>query len=86
MGSVVIDSPDIDILRDGSIVVNWEMSLATFTIIFDKEPSEFSFYFAKDKQNPIPLKYGIDIKKNVDEYTALWMSKNLRYNQANPYL
>lgn len=78
---VIIEPPDVDILKDGSIAINWEMPLATFTIIFDREPCEFSFYYAKDKKNPIPLKYGIDINKSVDKYTALWMATNLKSNQ-----
>ncbi len=80
---VVIDSPDIDILRDGAIIVNWETPVASFTIIFEKEPSEIYYYYAKEKQSLITLKYGININKEVNEYTTLWMANNLKYNLPN---
>ncbi len=80
--SVIIEPPDIDILKDGAIVVNWETKSASFTIIFEKNSTGISYYYAKDKDNPIPLRYGINLNKDIDKLTASWMSNNLKYKEG----
>ncbi len=75
----VIDAPDLDILHDGSITVNWETPGASFLIIFKKNDNEISYYYGKAKDSLIPLQYGINNRsKKVDEMTALWMYQNLK--------
>lgn len=78
-GQVVLDAPDIDILNDGSIVINWETKSATFTIIFDKSPTDIAYFYAKEySEGSVPLKHGINLTKKIDKYTAEWMSNNLK--------
>jgi len=81
----VLDYPDISILRDGAIAVNWETKNASFTIIFEKDDKDVSYYYAKEKNSFIPLRYGVNIKGDIDKTTAIWMSENLKYNQGNPF-
>ena len=75
---VVIDYPDIDILRDGSIGVFWETKKATFLIIFKKNVNRYSYLFGNNKIDGIPFKYAIDNQGIIDEITAKWMSQNLK--------
>lgn len=77
----ILDYPDISILRDGAIAVNWETKNASFTIIFEKGDKDVSYYYAKEKNSVIPLRYGVNIKGDIDKTTAIWMSENLKYNQ-----
>ncbi len=74
---VVIDYPDIDILRDGSVSVFWETHKATFLIIFKKNDNRYSYFFGNNKVDGIPFKYAIDNQGKIDEITAKWMSQNL---------
>jgi hypothetical protein len=73
-----ISAPTIEILRDGSIGVNWETSKASFLIVFDESNEKFSYCYGKNKINGIPYKTGIENDNSVDESVASWMKKNLR--------
>lgn len=79
--NTVISAPYVDILRDGAIIVVWENSTSSFTIIFDKKDSDFSYYYAKVNNDEIPpLKYMINNNKGIDKIiTAPWMATNLKY-------
>lgn len=75
---IKISAPTIEILRDGSIGVNWETSKASFLIVFDKTNEKISYCYGKNKINGIPFKTGIENDNSVDESVASWMKKNLR--------
>lgn len=83
-----IDAPDIDILKDGSIIINWETDTSSFTIIFDKKNDEFAYYYAKMKNGQMPpLKYGIKTETGIDKITTVpWMANNLKLKRANRFL
>lgn len=80
----IIDCPDIDILQDGSIIVNWETDGSSFSIIFDKRDTEFSYYYAKIKNGQLPpLKYAVKTNPGIDNLiTAPWMAINLKLKKA----
>lgn len=88
MHEIIIDSPDIDILKDGSIIVNWETATSSFTIIFDKKNTEFSYYYAKVKNGQMPpLKYGVKTEMGIDKITTVpWMANNLKLKKARYFL
>jgi hypothetical protein len=74
----LIETPKIDILRDGSVSVNWETHKASFLIIFKITNAKYSYYYGETKIDNIPFKLAISNgNKNIDEITALWMSENL---------
>jgi hypothetical protein len=75
---IKISTPSIEILRDGSIGVNWETSKASFLIVFDKANENISYCYGKNKTNGIPFKTGIENDNSIDESVASWMKKNLR--------
>lgn len=73
----VIDSPDIDIMRDGGVSVFWETAKATFLIIFKKNDTPYSYYYGNNKIDDVPFKYAIKNEGEVDQITAKWMCENL---------
>ncbi|MCW3106504.1 MAG: hypothetical protein JWQ09_1010 [Segetibacter sp.] len=74
---VIIDYPDIDILRDGSVSAFWETPRATFLIIFKKNNNPYSYFYGNNKVDEIPFKYAIKNEGKIDQITAEWMSANL---------
>ena len=88
INNIVIDAPDIDILKDGSIIVNWETDTSSFAIIFDKSNAEFSYYYAKVKNGQMPpLKYGVKTDLGIDKITtAPWMANNLSLKKVTYFL
>lgn len=74
---IVLKTPYIDILKDGSVSVHWETEGSQFLIIFKKNNAGLAYYYAERKDNKVPLKSAIEPGKPVDEFLALWMKKNL---------
>lgn len=75
---IVIDTPDIDILRDGSISVNWETDKGSFLIIFKRGEHEFTYLYGKDRETKRTFPYAIKNDQSIDQITALWMSQYLK--------
>lgn len=74
----ILQTPYIDILRDGSISVHWETQKGKLLIIFKRETTNFAYYYAERLENKIPFKSAIKIGGEIDEFLALWMEKNLK--------
>jgi hypothetical protein len=74
---IVLKTPYIDILKDGSVSVHWETEGSQLLIIFKKNNAGLAYYYAERKDNKVPLKSAIEPGKPVDEFLALWMKKNL---------
>lgn len=74
---IKISAPSIEILRDGSVAVNWETKKASFLIVFDISNDKISYCYGKNKVNGIPFKTGVENNNDVDEIVASWMRKNL---------
>jgi hypothetical protein len=76
----VIQSPYMDILRDGSIYLNWETANSKFIIIFKKNIHPLAYFYGEridKKGNKIPFKSAIEIDGDIDEITAQWMKTYL---------
>jgi hypothetical protein len=74
---VTIPTPDIDIMRDGSISLHWDTQNGKLLIIFKKNnPSNFYFY-GESKKTGIPFKYAVQNVKEIDEIISIWIQKNL---------
>lgn len=74
----VLQTPYIDVLRDGSVSVHWETQKGKLLIIFKREPKDLAYYYAESLVNNIPFKSAIKIGEEIDELLALWMEKNLK--------
>lgn len=73
---LILDTPYVDILKDGSVSVHWETSVGKLLIIF-KQNTALAYYYAERKDNNIPFKSAVEIGKPVDPFLALWMKKYL---------
>ena len=74
----VLQTPYIDVLRDGSVSVHWETQKGKLLIIFKRETKNLAYYYAERLVNNIPFKSAIKIGEEIDEFLALWMEKNLK--------
>ena len=77
---IIIPAPYMDILKDGSIYLNWEMANSKFLIIFKKNMHPLAYFYGEridKKENKIPFKSAIEVDGDVDEITAQWMKTYL---------
>ena len=72
-----LSAPKIDLLRDGSIGVNWETSQASFLIIFDITDGRLSHCYGKGKVTGIKYKTSVLNNRIVDDSVATWMKNHL---------
>lgn len=73
----ILESPFIDVMRDGSVSIWWENSKASLLIIFKKGNAPISYFYGEEKASKVPFKYAIGNVNQVDEILALWMTKYL---------
>lgn len=77
---VILTTPYFDLLKDGSVYINWELKNAKFLIIFKKHTHPLAYFYAerKDKKgNILPFKSAIEIDGDVDEVIAQWVKTYL---------
>mgnify|MGYP001811035020 CR=1 FL=1 len=77
---VVIRVPYVDILKDGSVYINWELDTVKFLIVFSKNNHPLAYFYGEriDKRgNKIPFKSAIELNGEVDEIIAQWMKTYL---------
>lgn len=70
-----ISVPYIDVLKDGSISVDWQNQKAKFLIIFKN--SNRLAYFYGERGPGIPYKGAIEMNDNLDESLLVWMKEHL---------
>lgn len=73
--SQIIVSPYIDVLKDGSISVDWENQKAKFLIIF-KNNSKLAYFYG-EKDDKIPFKGAVETNDTIEESLAIWMKNYL---------
>jgi len=77
--SVILTTPYMDILRDGSVSVYWESAKSNqLLVIFNKRKDEPAVFYAEQGDRKIPLKGAIIPDEAIDESLAIWM-KNYLY-------
>lgn len=78
-----IDIPFIDITVDGGISLKWENDKAIFFIIFEKDATDFAYYYGENKNSKQPdkIKNGYKISDIVDDVLIAWMKKNIAYEE-----
>ncbi len=72
----VIETPFIDLMRDGSISILWDTPKASLLVIFQKNDSELSHFYGEEKKEKRPFKYALK-GDEIDEIVTIWMSKYL---------
>jgi len=76
----VISTPCTDLLKDGSVYINWENSSANFLIIFKKDQNQ-AFYYAESidaKGSILPFNGSLYTSSaEIDKKTAIWMKNHL---------
>lgn len=75
---VVLTTPYIDIMRDGSVSVLWESEKAQMLIIFKLGDRDLAYYYAEQKDKQIPTKSAIDISESMDNILFSWMITYLK--------
>lgn len=69
--SVILTTPYIDILKDGSVSVHWENLKSQFLIVFKEENVDLAYYYAELKDKKVPFKSAVEIGGPIDKFLAI---------------
>jgi len=77
----VIDTPEINPCKDGSVDLVWRNTNARFLINFKNQKEIAGTYYGDEYNNKNRIKNAVDNVNQIDEVLAIWMKKLVKINE-----